>query len=339
MQSANAPDTPDPLIGRTLLGRYEVLRVLGEGGMGRVYLANQRMGTALRKVAIKTLHPELIRDPQVVQRFHRESETVIGLSHPNTIQFYDFGEIEDHTLLIVMEYVEGESLAHLLERGPVPVARIDHILWQICASLHEAHQRGIVHRDLKPENILLTERGGHTDFVKVLDFGIAKRSEAEDAARAKLTAQGMVLGTPPYMSPEQFSGKALDPRSDIYSLAVMTYEMITGHLPFEANSAWEWATKHLTAEPDPLDKYPAGQALGAERKAALTQAMDKDRDQRQPTALAFAEAFSGGGDAQGAWVPGGGRRSQQGGAVASARPQAQSGAIPTRQAAGARLSR
>ena len=139
-----------------------------------------------------------------------------------------------------------------LQRGAIEAERADRLLIQICGSLFEAHNMGIVHRDLKPENVLLTQRGGQKDFVKVLDFGIAKRSEAEDESQAKLTKQGMVLGTPPYMSPEQFSGQTLDARSDIYSLGVMTYEMLTGHLPFEARTPWEWATKHLTTPPLPF---------------------------------------------------------------------------------------
>ncbi|MBK8173273.1 MAG: protein kinase [Sandaracinaceae bacterium] len=292
----------DKMIGKVMLGRYRIVKMLGEGGMGRVYLAEQKMGAATRKVAIKTLHPELSGDPQLVARFNRESETVIELSHPNTIQFYDFGELEDKTLFIVMEFIEGESLASLLQRGPIEATRADKLLIQICGSLHEAHVRGIVHRDLKPENILLTNRGGQSDFVKVLDFGIAKRSEAEDASKGKLTKQGMVLGTPPYMSPEQFSGQELDARSDIYSLGIMVYEMLTGRLPFEAKTPWEWATKHLTAAPEALENTPAGATVSAVRKAAIMRALAKNRDQRQATVHVFLQEFTGHQDAQAAWT-------------------------------------
>src|SRR6185369_10381989 len=133
---------------------------------------------------------------------------------------------------------------------------------QVCGALDEAHMQGIIHRDLKPENIILTDRAGETDFVKVLDFGIAARTESADAQKEqKLTQQGMVLGTPPYMSPEQFTGKALDSRSDIYSLGVMAYEMLTGKLPFEADTPWQWATQHMTAAPKPLEATPNGAAL------------------------------------------------------------------------------
>ncbi len=292
----------DPLVGRVIADRYRVVSLLGEGGMGRVYLAEQKMGTATRKVAIKTLHPELSRDAQLVQRFHRECETVISLSHPNTVQFYDFGELPDKTLYIVMEFIEGESLAHVLERGPLEPSRVDRILVQICGSLQEAHDHGIVHRDLKPENILLTRRGGQNDFVKVLDFGIAKRSEAEDEKSQKLTKQGMVLGTPPYMSPEQFAGKALDARSDIYSLGVVTYEMLTGKLPFEAATPWEWATKHLTSPPTPFEQHPVAATLPEHKKQAVLRALAKNPEQRFATVTEFMQAFTGIGDAESAWA-------------------------------------
>ena len=296
-------DAADPLIGKILLGRFRILRVLGEGGMGTVYLGNQKMGNATREVAIKTLHPEMSSDPQLVARFHRECETVIELHHPNTVQFFDFGEMEDHTLFIVMEYIEGADLAHVLqEQGVIAPTRADRLIIQICGSLHEAHEHGIVHRDLKPENVLLTERGGQTDFVKVLDFGIAKRNEAEDDSQAKLTKQGMVLGTPPYMSPEQFSGQELDRRSDIYSLGAMTYEMVTGSLPFTAKTPWEWATKHLTCEPTPIGQYPAGATLPINKQNAIMRALSKSPDHRQPTAQAFMQEFTGIGDAQSAWT-------------------------------------
>jgi tRNA A-37 threonylcarbamoyl transferase component Bud32 len=302
MLEADAEDGGDPLIGKILMGRYRVSKVLGEGGMGKVYLAEQKMGTAVRKVAIKTLHRELGGDPQLVARFHRECETVIELHHPNTVQFYDFGEMEDKTLFIVMEFIEGEDLSHVLQRGALDLTRADRILIQVCGSLNEAHACGIVHRDLKPENVLLTQRGGQSDFVKVLDFGIAKRNEAEDASKAKLTKQGTVLGTPPYMSPEQFSGQALDLRSDIYSLGVMTYEMVTGQLPFEGRTPWEWATKHLTQPPAPLESHPGGAALPPNKRNAIMRALAKNRDERYGSVIEFMQEFTGMVDPQAAWT-------------------------------------
>ena len=162
--------------------------------------------------------------------------TIAELQHPNTIQVYDFGSTPDGILYIVMEFLQGKSLADTLEAGgAMAPERAVAILEQVCGSLEEAHRRGIVHRDLKPDNVVLVERAGKKDFVKVLDFGIAKRSNEEDKNEQKLTQQGMVLGTPPYMSPEQFTGQPIDLRSDIYSLGVMAYEMLTGKLPSARN--------------------------------------------------------------------------------------------------------
>lgn len=295
-------DEGDPLLGKVIVDRYRVRSVLGEGGMGKVYLAEQKMGNSTREVALKTLHPELSQDKQLVERFHRECDTVIKLTHPNTIQFYDFGELPDRTLYIVMEHIDGASLADVLAHGPMDPGRVDLLLIQICGSLHEAHQRGIVHRDLKPENILLTDRGGHAEFVKVLDFGIAKSHEAEAEGKGKLTKQGMVLGTPPYMSPEQFSGKTLDARSDVYSLALMTYEMLTGRLPFEAATPWEWATHHLTTTPEPLSSLPEVAGLPANKSAAVMRALEKSADARQSNVMEFLREFTGYQDPQAAWT-------------------------------------
>ena len=195
-------------------------------------------------MAIKTLHPHLSHDPKILARFERECATIAELQHPNTIQVYDFGKTDDGTLYIVMEFVEGRSVAEILEKdGPLEPARVERILSQVVGSLEEAHGRGIVHRDLKPENVVLCDRAGQKDWVEVLDFGIAKRQQEEDLEERKLTQAGMVLGTPPYMSPEQFTGRPIDARSDIYSLGVMAYES-HARLPFHGNTAYEWAT-HL----------------------------------------------------------------------------------------------
>ncbi|HEY2518415.1 MAG TPA: protein kinase, partial [Polyangiaceae bacterium] len=175
--------------------------------------------------------------------------------------------------------------------GAMEPARAEKILNQICGSLEEAHGRGIVHRDLKPDNIVLTERAGQKDFVKVLDFGIAKRSNEEDKNEQKLTQQGMVLGTPPYMSPEQFTGKPIDARSDIYSLGVMAYEMLTANLPFQANTAWEWATQHMTVPPRDIDTMPQHERIPPRMKDALRKALAKTPEERFPNVRAFLDAF------------------------------------------------
>ena len=285
---------PDPLLGRTLLGKFKIIKLLGEGGMGAVYLGEQALGAHSRTVAIKTLHAHLSRDEKIKVRFQREVGTLATLEHPNTVQVFDFGTTEDGVLFIVMEFVKGRSIADILEKdGPIPAVRVEKILAQICGSLAEAHGKGIVHRDLKPDNIILTERAGQKDFVKVLDFGIAKRGGEADRNEAKLTQQGMVLGTPPYMSPEQFTGEPLDLRSDIYSLAVMAYEMLTGVLPFDASTAWEWATLHMTAAPKAIEAMPNGAALPESMRSAIMRALAKNREQRFESITEFQERFSG----------------------------------------------
>jgi len=292
-------DATDSLIGQIVGGRYRVTQLLGEGGMGRVYLAEQQMGTHVRKVAVKTLQAQYAQDAQVLARFHRECGTVSELEHPNTIQFFDFGQTPDGQLYIAMEFVQGQSLSAALQTGPMRPERVLKIMAQICGSLEEAHGRGVVHRDLKPDNVILTTRAGQADFVKVLDFGIAKRSEAKDQAQEqKLTQQGMVLGTPPYMSPEQFSGKELDARSDIYSLGVMAYEMLTARLPFEADTPWQWATAHMTAAPLPFESIAKATGIPQSMKKAILRSLSKDRNDRQPDVRHFYEDLASGGAGQ-----------------------------------------
>ena len=294
---ATHEEGPDPLVGQVIGGRFRVTGVLGEGGMGKVYVGEQQMGTTVRKVAIKTLHTHLSKDPSVLARFHRECGTVAQLEHPNTIKFFDFGATNDGTLYIAMEFVAGKPLSDIIAKeGALASERVIKIMRQVCGALDEAHMQNIIHRDLKPENIILTARAGETDFVKVLDFGIAARSESADAQREqKLTQQGMVLGTPPYMSPEQFTGKALDVRSDIYSLGVMSYEMLTGKLPFEADTPWQWATQHMTAQPTPFEVSAPAKNIPSGMREAILKSLTKDRDKRQASARDFFEELSGGG--------------------------------------------
>ena len=289
-------DAEHPLVGQTV-GKYKIVKLLGEGGMGCVYMAEQQLGTTTRKVALKTLHKHLSHDPSIKARFDREAGTVAALEHPNTIQVYDFGAMEDGTLYLVMEFVSGKSVADtLIQDAPqgMEPARVENILKQVCGSLEEAHGHGIVHRDLKPDNVVLCERAGQKDWVEVLDFGIAKRSSEHDPNEAKLTQQGMVLGTPPYMSPEQFTGQPVDVRSDIYALGVMAYEMLSGKLPWEANTAWEWASKHMTEVPTPLDRQPLRNNVPQHMKDAIARALAKNKDERFATVKEFFTAFSGG---------------------------------------------
>jgi serine/threonine-protein kinase len=283
----------DPLINQVVGGRFRITGVLGEGGMGRVYYGEQQMGTSVRKVAVKVLLSQYAKDPQVVARFQRECGTVSELEHPNTIRFYDFGKTPTEDLYIAMELLSGQSLEEALEKGgPLPPERVDRIMGQVCGSLQEAHEKGIIHRDLKPANIFLTKRAGEDDYVKVLDFGIARRDERVSKSEQKLTQQGTVLGTPPYMSPEQFMGKQLDARSDIYSLGVVAYEMLTGRLPFDADTPWAWATQHMTAQPFPFEATQMGPAVPPKIKAAIMRALSKKPEDRQQTVKDFYEELT-----------------------------------------------
>jgi serine/threonine-protein kinase len=294
MTQGMVQDQEQQLVGQTV-GKYKIVKLLGEGGMGCVYMAEQQLGTTTRKVALKTLHKHLSHDPSIKARFDREAGTVAALEHPNTIQVYDFGAMDDGTLYLVMEFVQGKSVADtLIQEGPMPPARVENIMKQVCGSLEEAHGHGIVHRDLKPDNVVLCERAGQKDWVEVLDFGIAKRSSEHDPNEAKLTQQGMVLGTPPYMSPEQFTGQPVDARSDIYALGVMAYEMLSGKLPWEANTAWEWASKHMTEVPTPIERQPLGANVPPHMRDAIGRALAKNKEERFATVKEFYNAFSGG---------------------------------------------
>ena len=287
----------DPLIGHVIAERYRIVSKIGEGGMGRVYLAEQRMGTTTRHVAIKVLTTSM-SDQLAVARFYRECETVVKLSHPNTIRFYDFGTVDvplaggavDRKLYIAMEYVAGRSLAGAIEEGPLSLAAVDRLVRQIAGALTEAHRRGIVHRDLKPENVLLAHDDVEGEIPKVCDFGIAKDDRP---GATEITAQGTIIGTPAYMSPEQIAGLPVDERSDVYALALMTYEMLTGARPFAARTPLEWATAHMTEAPRAFEDFPSTRELPFVRRAAILSALAKDPLERTPTVRAFVEDFTG----------------------------------------------
>ena len=272
----------DHLIGQTIGGRYRVTHVLAEGGMGKVYVAEQQMGKTLRKVAIKTLLADMAKSGSQVERFLSECSLVAELDHPNTIKFYDWGQTPSGELFIAMELLTGESLAAVVERaGKLAPERLDLILSQICGSLQEAHDKGIVHRDVKPENILLTSPAGEEDFVKVVDFGIAKRQ----ADALGLTPLGLVLGSPAYMSPEQFTRVELDGRSDVYSLAVVAYEALTGRLPFEAPDLLDWPKMHAMAEPMPFEA--SGVHPPESMRRGILRGLAKRRDDRPSSMREF----------------------------------------------------
>ena len=238
------------LVGRKLAGRYHLVSLLGAGGMGSVYKGHD---TAMsdRVVAVKVLAPHLVSDEKQVQRFEQEARAANQLRHPNTISVLDFGRDPDGHIFMVIEFLTGETLTGILRHGRLDISRILYIFRQICKSLAEAHSKGIVHRDLKPDNIFVCDIYGESDFVKVIDFGIAKFLEEEGN---QLTQAGKMFGTPRYLSPEQAQGKRLDARSDLYSLGVMLFESITGRPPFIAEEAIAVAIKHVQEKPPRMDE-------------------------------------------------------------------------------------
>ena len=247
----------DPLVGKIFEGRYRVERVLGRGGMGSVYEATHL--TMQRPVALKVLLPALAGDLKQVRRFQYEARAASRLSHPHVLRVYDFGQSDHGELFLVSELLRGETLAALLEReGALPPARALGITIDILKALVCAHEEGIVHRDLKPENVYLTNVRGEGDFAKVLDFGLAKSVHADEDV-SRLTRTGAVLGTPAYMSPEQAQDTEVDGRSDLYSLGILMFELLTGKLPFRADNVLDLlvAQLHETAPRLTLGDDPA----------------------------------------------------------------------------------
>jgi serine/threonine-protein kinase len=247
----------DPLVGTILDQRFRIDFQLAAGGFGAIYRATDMRSDA--EVALKVLLPKLARDPMVVARFRREGKMLANLRDPHTITAYELGEAPDGTLYIVMELLHGESLyQRFRSAGPMPWRRVVHIAQGVCSSLAEAHTQGIVHRDLKPANIHLETHGDDPDFVKVLDFGIAKIVQGNGPEHNELTQAGQMIGTLDYMSPEQMVGGEMTPRSDIYTLGVVIYEMISGRTPFSsAQNATAMLAAVLTRAPDPLSQYAA----------------------------------------------------------------------------------
>ncbi|HWP09077.1 MAG TPA: protein kinase [Polyangiaceae bacterium] len=278
----------DKFIGKTLPGGHHILDLISVGGMGRVYRAQQ---SALgRTVAVKIIHPHLLSDENSALRFMTEARAASQLNHPNSVSVFDFGRTEDGQPYLVMEFLRGKDLARVAyEEGPLPFARIVECLRQVLAALSEAHDLGIVHRDLKPENIILEPTRSGGDFVKVVDFGLAKLRA--DAQAPSVTSPGIVCGTPDYMAPEQGRGDAIDGRSDLYSVGVILFQLLTGRLPFEADSPTQVVMMHLTIPvPDPRQVAP--ERVIPEPLVAVTfRAMSKDSRDRYQDASEFSEAL------------------------------------------------
>jgi serine/threonine-protein kinase len=277
----------DPLIGTTLPGGYVILELVGVGGMGRVYRAEQKaLG---RTVAVKIIHPHLLGDESASVRFITEARAASRLNHPNSVAVIDFGK-NGNQLYLVMEYLRGRDLARVAyEDGPLPFRRIVDVLVQVLAALSEAHHLGIIHRDLKPENVVLEPMRTGGDFVKVVDFGLAKMKA--DINTTNITLPGIVCGTPDYMAPEQGRGDPIDARSDLYACGVILFQLLTGRLPFEADSPTQVVLMHLSIPP------PNPAAIAPEREipedlvVATLLALEKDAKKRFQTADEFAMAL------------------------------------------------
>jgi serine/threonine-protein kinase len=279
---------PAALAGQVLEGRYNIIKKLGEGGMSYVYLGEDI--ATKEQFAIKVLSPTLVKDGNAMARLRREAALGMRLEHPNVCHIVRLGETEDGIVYVVMPFVQGEILSDRNNRkGQLSLAEVVPFVQQIAAGLQVAHELKIIHRDLKPENIMVTKNPDGTEKAVVMDFGLAKERRA-GAELEKLTATGIILGTPEFMSPEQLRGKPLDPRTDVYSLTLMTYEMLTGKLPFEGKNQQEMMIARLRNDPISIRSRRSDIPEGVEK--VLNKGMARNADDRYPTAVEFANEFA-----------------------------------------------
>jgi len=284
----------DPMLGRTVAGNFRIDGLIGSGAMGNVYRAEQL--SLCKPVAVKVLHPHLMSDDKLVARFKREAKSASLLNHPNSIQIIDSGQDRDGTLYIAMELLAGRDLAQVIrDEFPLALPRVARIVAQVLSALEEAHAQGVIHRDLKPSNIMLISRRDERDFVKVCDFGIAKATleDGKDDRAAMLTIQGLVCGTPEYMSPEQARAESIDGRADLYSVAVILYQLVTGDIPFRADSPVAIVSRHLVEAPLPPSQRRPDLRLPKIVDDIVLRGLEKDRELRYPNARAFREVLEG----------------------------------------------
>jgi len=261
----------DPRIGTTIAGRYQIEDLLGEGGMATVYAAHHRLVD--RPCAVKVMNAQLAKNAVIRERFRREAKAAQKLAHPNIIEIFDQGELPDGSLYLVMELLQGETLADVVTRGPLQIERALPIAIQITRALARAHDLEVIHRDLKPENIFLARDEDGRDHVKLLDFGIARSMQD-----ARLTGAGEVFGTPQYMAPERITSIDSGPAADLYALGVILYEMLCGQLPFDAKDIATFFIKHLKEAPPPLRSKGADVPEALER--LVMDLMEKDPKDR-----------------------------------------------------------
>ncbi|MBN2575774.1 MAG: serine/threonine protein kinase [Deltaproteobacteria bacterium] len=284
------PESVDPLIEQVVADRYRIVRKLGEGGMGSVYLAEHVV--IEKKFALKVLAPELARRADLVARFLQEARSASRIGHENVIDISDFGQSPDGLVYIAMEYLDGKDLGEIVRsQGAMSWRDARDIVLQICRALRAAHDKGIVHRDMKPENIFLIQREGQPHFVKILDFGIAKVMGL-DPNGPRLTRTGMIFGTPEYMAPEQAEGKDTDHRADIYAVGCILYHLLTGQTPFVAESFMTMLTKHLMEDPVPPSVRRPDLVFTPEMDALVLKALEKDRDKRWQSMAELMEAVA-----------------------------------------------
>jgi serine/threonine protein kinase len=282
-------DRPERLSLGTIMiaGRYRVTARLGEGSTSTVFLAEHV--TTHRISALKILNPGLVADAESVSRFHRDAANAGRISHPNVVEIHDFGETGERTLFLAMEFVKGEALSLILAREQtLPPARVAAIVRQAAAALAAAHELGIIHRDLKPDNILIATGQSGDDIIKVADFGLAKMTHALEQKRSLF---GAVIGTPAYMSPEQASGEALDARTDIYSLGLVTFRMLAGALPFGGGTASSAVRARPDGQPRTLTDVRPDVAWTTTLQRVFDRVLAVDRRARFATAPQFAEAL------------------------------------------------
>ncbi len=282
------------MIGTLAAGRYRVMKLLGEGGMGQVYLAEH---VAIEKrVALKVLRAEYATKGEIVTRFQQEAISASRIKHPNVLDVFDFGQLENGCFFLAMEFLEGNDLAdEITRRRVLDAATGIRVAMQICRALAAAHLNGVVHRDMKPENVFLQRTADGEEIVKIVDFGIAQLRSKDDAVvetKRRLTRTGMIFGTPEYMAPEQASGKHADLRADIYAVGIIMYEMFTGAVPFTGETFLGVLTKHLNETPPAMNAVFPELAISPEMQAVIMRALVKDPAVRYQSMLEFAQAIS-----------------------------------------------